>query len=365
MMPRAALWSLVAVIGCGPSPSAPPPAPVIGVPPASGPAVTQGAFVVTLSRDAVVTGPPEAPVEKGSCEVVARLFDADSDSPVNAAVSLWRVGVPEDARWTGGDQCYGGPATTLEASIRFEDIPPGRYRIACADQRAGAEDAPEFVVTRGERRVDVPLLLARTFRARIRIVDAEGRPAPSVARARSLTEGLQGKGCAWVRPRIPKFAREPEPIRLGRPGCIAEWGRPAPETVATDSGYLGLRNYTETSRIGQGRWTEELTPPGCATIRAVVSSDDAADETFAGLAVTLDALVAHVTRPDGARVTTKDAVVSATGDAVRCAWAAPPDAERASAFRVSVTAPGFEPLEFTWTFAERDTPHVLVPARPK
>ncbi len=368
--------AVIAVAACGPSP--PPPAPAAPPVPAPAPAFVVGPGapgrpgvvdtemeVRIVNPHPVAVGPPEAPVEKGDCEVVARLFDGDSDRPVNARISLWRVDVPEDASWTGGDQCYGGPVTTLEASVRFEQIPPGRYRIACMEQRSGAEDGPEFAVTRGEQRVDVALLPARTFRARMRIVDLAGKPVASVARATLSSHGgtERDKAPEWVRPRTPKFSTDPK-FPAGKPSS-EQWGGPDSETVATDAGWLGLRSYTETARNGQASWREEITPPGCATIRVVVLSDDAADETFAALAVKFDELTARVTRPDGSRVTYDDAVIRASGDAIKCPWDAPQGAERASVFRVHVEARGFEPLEFDWSYATRETPRVLVPAQQK
>src|SRR5512138_2286647 len=133
MTPRAALWTLLALAACGPSSApAPAPAPVPGPAPVfAGPGAGRTTAQVAIVHGRGDPGPPSPPVEKGACEVVARLLNADTDSPVNATISLWRVGLPEDGSWTAGDQCYGGPATTLEASIRFEEIPPGRYRIAC------------------------------------------------------------------------------------------------------------------------------------------------------------------------------------------------------------------------------------------
>ncbi len=120
---------------------------------------------------------PPAPRPPESCDarLFVRLADGETGSPVAMEVRLWRLGVPEDERWTEGDLEVATMAVTTTGGF-VEGLVPGRYRLSCPGRREGAEDPPEFSVRSGDNDFVGSLSMPRTFRVHLRVYDEEGRP---------------------------------------------------------------------------------------------------------------------------------------------------------------------------------------------
>jgi hypothetical protein len=118
--------------------------------------------VEELVEEEWIGGPPD-PVGAGSAEVTLRLRSHADGSPVDARVQLWRLNAPASEHWTDGDQLQKTVQTERGMAV-VPQLPEGRYRICCEDQRRWHEDPPPFAVRGARTAVDFDVATPRTFR---------------------------------------------------------------------------------------------------------------------------------------------------------------------------------------------------------
>lgn len=376
---RAAMWALwvvaaVAAVGAvwsamdRPAPSAPPAvAPAIEPPPApvAAPGPSRDEFErppLPESDPSAVVSSNECPLERGTCAVVIRLRDADGGAPVDLRFALWRVAIPADDVWSAGDREY-AKATPVDGVARIEGMPEGRYRICCNEQRKDADDPPEFRVPAGSD-MELAVHLVRSFRARLRITDLGGSAVGEASKR------WGGGSISFRSNRPPPWATKRTPHgRLG--GGLFSIGSGhsmpdrSPESVRADAGYFELPPFRESTRESSAAATCEFGVANCVPVDVRLDSDEARDTTFVGVAVPAEELIRRVLRPDGLAVDPATTLTIATCSAVANEWDAPLDAWRSVPVHVQVLVSGFRSLEFRWTYAERETPRVLVPSSPK
>jgi hypothetical protein len=304
---------------------------------------------------------PSAELGDGDATLRLLLLAYENLAPVAMPVRLWRLGVPESETWTEGDQVQ-AEFDVGETGVQIEHLPAGRYRVECRDPRPNSTDPPEFVVADGENAAAVPVMHRRSFRLRLRLVDADGA-AVRQAKQRPLggggTFGSGHSPPSWASPRVRK-GRGPDGYGFGGFGTGCGRSGPRKTVVADADGFFDLGTIRERGVDSHSDWTDELAADGAAAV--VVSMDDATpvDSTYVAVAPRLDVLVAHVKCPDGSALDPKTAKIEATSNATRCAWTPPADTWRTVQVDVKVVRDGCEALRFLWSAETADVEHRLV-----
>lgn len=175
-----------------------------------------------------------------------RLYDSVSRQPIRSPIELWRIGLPEDRRWTAGDELV-ERVEVPEPGHVFADLLAGRYRVHARAQRVGAEDPPVFEVV-GPTDVDLGVAMPRAFAVAVELIDVYGR---SVDAACIGTHGhFDGGGTpTWARERRDKLA---DMLLVGSGGAAGFYRS---TTAVTRSGPRGL---------ALGLWRERNQEPGRA-----------------------------------------------------------------------------------------------------
>jgi len=316
---------------------------------------------------------PADQFERGVTTLRLRLRSDIDGEPVEMKVRLWRLGVPEDATWTAGDEvCATLVVPTGGAAV--DRLPPGRYRLECRDRRSPSHDPPEFTLEKdgGERVIEVPN--RPWFRVRLLLADETGaRIESSVSRRGGSASGFhtsQGNAApGWATPRRSKSADWASFSSSGPGGLAAGDGvgeRTGTPVHATPDRCFDLGRRQEDRTGEYHRWTHWFHTENRNDVIVSVWKDPInEDATFVGVAAPRDVLLAHVVGPDGTRLDPATAKIELLCRAVRHEWTPPADAWRTVPVHVKIVKPGCEPLEFDWTAATADAPHALVASPPK
>jgi hypothetical protein len=311
---------------------------------------------------------PSRELENDAVKLRLRLRADPSGEPVAMRVRLWRLGVPEDAEWSGGDEMRSEIAVP-EEGVTFEDLPPGRYRIQCLNAR-NLPDPPDFEIAKGANAHDVDVPVRRWFRVRLRIVDEDGEIIRRSMKCRGRAAGGGSSGtepwATWARPRAPRAGDPPQ----RSPGGSSLSGDAFPEKTgpivsADGEGWFDLGSKQEPRRGGYGWSSWDFRAESRADVWARVDHDWGVDSTLIGVAPSNATLLARVVLPNGTAVDPVQAEVVAVCIADRHPSDPPADAWRRLPVKVKVTVPECKPLEFVWTAAKADAEHVLVPLPPR
>jgi hypothetical protein len=303
----------------------------------------------------------------GDATLRLRLIGDADGNPVAMKYLLWRLGVPESADWTAGDQieCV---ATAPDEDVVWKDLAPGRYRLQCIDARDGGVDPPEFTVAHGANDVCIAVPNRRTFRLRLLLAGEDGAARRRCVRTSKRRDGgWCGTSGERLTPdlaevRRPRIGRSEDTIFVGMGGSWLDedQGRDGPLGAEPDR-YFDVGFHIEN---GRRLSFSEYAADNAATVCVNVDDAIGVDTTFVGAAPSHAALLAHVTA-NGRPLDPSAAKVEAKSDAIRCPWDAPADAWRTIPVHVKVTCDGFEPLAFDWTAATAGAEHPLVPLPPK
>lgn len=300
----------------------------------------------------------------GTATLRLRLRDDRDGRPAEMPVRLWRLGVPADATWNAGDEMRAS-LIVRERGVTVERLPAGRYRVQCLEARDGS-DPPEFDVRNGSNERELAVPSRRAFRVRLRLVDERGE----VVRRSIQWETLEPafgvvsveSAPSWATPRKRTLGDRERFFDLG---IHCEHVRITPMLAPDRDGYLDLGQLREPDRRAYSEQRMPIRFDSRARIDLTVSERFGTDSTLLGVAPSIDALLAHVTFPDGGSVDPADARVDAVSDAERHDWDAPADAWRSVPVHVTVTVDKHLPLKFVWTGATADLEHRLVPLPPR
>jgi hypothetical protein len=398
----AAAWAAVGVVGMSTGSRIVPHRSTLGVevePPApvtpAAPTPGVAAEMPVIDRSPVVENSdcdgnlPADELERGDATLRLRLLGDPDGEPVEMDVRLWRLDVAAGQSWTAGDEMR-ARFRSSKSGDSFARLPPGRYRLQLFDARAGAED-PEFRLANGSNDVVVRVPVRRWFRVRLRFVDERGEPIrgvevfdksagtcgtwrafgfpmprwshPRRPYGPHLDYGQgpdDGDGTDWRRRRGLSFQLQGDHAILTNDWC----GRG--ETVHADAeGSFDLGERLESS--DQQGWFRDflLQSEGQAKATFELGSGRAVDTTYVGVAPRITTLLSHVAYPNRWPLAPSNGTIETSSHAIRCSWDPPADAWRTVPVHVKVAVAGYAPLEFDWTAATADTPHVLIPESPK
>lgn len=303
--------------------------------------------------DAPPSAPPEsadAPGETpaaGGAALHLRLVDDDTGEAVTASVRLWRLDL-------GSARLFWSGKVPVEGAA-IPDLPKGRYRVQCEDQRKGAPDPPEFVVPGRETARTLPLKMPRTFRARLLVFDEEGR---SVTEGSLAHVGSRFSSRPDVRPGWAPGDGDPEIVE-GDSSSEVDFLAPADPVVARD-GAFDLGGFEESRRGATDGRFHRFRADGSNDVIAVVSSDHSADTSYVALCVPLDVLARSVFLPNGVRAFDAGARVRALSEAEPWLVDLPFTLAQTIPVRVAVSLEGYETLAFDWRYgADTVTRRVL------
>jgi hypothetical protein len=324
---------------------------------------------------------PPREMEHGGASLRLRLVSDVDGAPVAMPVRLWRLGVGWSGEWTCGDEVRAALDVPVDG-VTFPRLPAGRYRLQCLDTRRDAQDPPEFALS-GVDTVRVARVASRrTFRQRVRLTDESGVAIGTVTwRSRSEStcgtsdamERRKGIGIpAWAVPRTKELVDSSWWWLPAWPSIADEhwsvvrrptWGgRVRPPAGVSADGDIDLGTYLQRGLLRAVHETFTIAAAGHVPVDVDVDDDSptGADLTFVGVSPHPDALLAQVTRPDGGSI--EQAHVEMRTAAVLHEGTPPADVWRTIPVHVRVDGLyGFQPLEFDWTAATADAPHVLVP----
>lgn len=289
------------------------------------------------------------------------LIDGDTGAPVAMPVTLWRLGVAEGNGWTGGDQIQMELPVAV-GGAQVPDLPEGRYRLQCDEQRKGAPDPAGFTIEAGENVRHIKVLRPRKFHALLRVFDLEGNEI----RAGLLETGRTGEHNKTTY-RAPKWAKPRGPIKGrgyglfgGRGDHLMTGWDPRPSNLAGDRGFdLGL--HRESTRFRGWGGLHRLRVEGFCDVWASVSSDLARDVTLCGVVVPVEKMIECLRLPEGTDAKLADAKITARCLSAIHEGGAPFATAKKSKFRVWIDLPGFMPLRYTWLLDQPTTPKVLQP----
>ncbi|MHC4548011.1 MAG: hypothetical protein ACYTEZ_04470 [Planctomycetota bacterium] len=304
------------------------------------------------------TQPPGGNAE-GSCTLRLRLLDDATGVPLETAVDLWRLDLPEDASRTAGDQLRATQEVAADGST-FRNLPPGRYRVVVHGQSYRAADPPAFPVFGDVTDWTLPVRTPRRHRVHLRVLGEAGA---------ELREG----GFRYVssgysdRPATPSWARR---RRLKVPGCsgnvafgigggVACGGGRSPARWTPAGFDLGW--FTEDSRRRHRRWSRTFVARERSVVGVCIDGELAGDRTYLGVAVSVDALRDLVFLPDGRRASEAGALFTARSGAIALTPTTSREAWREIAVEVEVGLVGYENLEFTYRVARPPAPQVMRP----
>ena len=314
-----------------------------------------------------IQAPPQLPVypiapEVRDARLVLRLVDDETGRPVAMAVRLWRLGVPEDERWTEGDiEIETVPVDEEGTTLR--DLVPGRYRLFADGQRMDAPDPPEFALTSGENAVETRVVVARTIPLFLRVFDEEGR---SVERGRIQVLGsgfsrTTRDSPSWARSRCEKLADGG--FRGGSGSFLAGRGcNPSPGAlVEATAGVRGfeLGDWTEERRDGREGWGLRVEFDGRNEVRTGAGGGTGFTGVIVAPALSRERMLLGVVLDDGGTALERGATAEARADALWLRSGESQDLWRAIPVRVKVTLDGYEPLEFEVRADDEETRRVL------
>ena len=288
-----------------------------------------------------------APPETRDARLTVRLTDADTGAPVAMEVRLWRLGVTEDDRWTGGDVDL-ETIQVAEGGGSTRDLVPGRYRLCCDAQREGAPDPPEFEVRSGDNEFKAAVLLARTVPLWLRVVDEEGRAieSGSVRGLGACNHRRSRSRPPWARHRAEKLPdggfRFPGSSG-GGVGCSMRSPSAAAALAAPEGFAVGL--WTEPRRNGRSSSGTQFEFDGRSAVRVGAGWREGDTGTFIAPSLPIERLLEGLTLEDGGSPLDRGATVEAQAAAIPIREGDPADAWRSVPIRVKVTLAGYRTLE--------------------
>ena len=293
---------------------------------------------------------PDELLGEGDATLTLRLISSDTGQPVASSVRLWRLGVPAGGGWTWGDQIQ-RLLDVQAGGVVVDDLPAGWYRVQANGQRKGAGDPPRFQVPDGPSSQDVEVAMPRTFRARLRVFDADGRELLEAALG-SGAGGSTGRtnktAPAWAEPRRPEggAAGFLEGFHCRR-AVYADRG-----VVRADPEGFDLGEVQESAR--KKRWSRghRITVPGSNEVICGATGDDGGNVTYYGIVVPIERVVAEVRLPNGDPLHLDLLKIEARCFAEALADDAAPGAWREIPIHVVVKLEGHKPLLFNWRLDE-------------
>ena len=282
-------------------------------------------------------------------------------------VRLWRLGVPEDAAYSEGDELRAA-LDVPEEGVTIERLPAGRYRVQCLDAR-DAPDPPEFGISDGVNERDVEVPVRRGFRLRLRIVDENSAVVQRTmmcpgwtARAHSSEDDLAPR---WATP-LRRKGEELWSDEFPSFGVGHSLGKDTGPIVTSDrDGFFDLGRHQDPRRGEYERTWPTFVTESRACVSVAVDEEIGVDSTFVGVAPLIGTVLARVVLPNGEFVDPSTAEVAAWSDAERHPWDVSADAWRTIPVHVKVVVEDCEPLEFVWTANTADDEHTLVPLPPR
>jgi len=288
-------------------------------------------------------------LESRDAQLLLRLVDAETGAPVAMEADLWRLGAPEDERWTEGDLEIDSGRVPVEGNS-LRDLVPGRYRLHADGQRIGVPDPPEFRIRPGENGFEARVVVARTIPLRLVVRDEEGR---------RLERGTTRAGgfCSfsnhpsfpdWARPRGEKQADGS--VRFSRraggasTGCGALAGGERPASAGADGFFVGL--WTEERRNRRESWGVRFEFEGHSAVAVGAGGGAGYTGVLVAPSLSRQRILRGVVLEDGGRAVDLDTQVEASAAA---SWLRPGESEelwRSVPVRAKVTLDGHLPLEF-------------------
>jgi hypothetical protein len=304
---------------------------------------------------------PEALLGTGDATLRVWLLSDHTGEPVEAAVRLWRLGVLEGQGWKGGDQIQREFKVTRQGGVVM-NLPVGRYRLQCDEQRKGADDSAEFTIESGDNTRHITVSLPRKFPVRFRVFDLGGQEIREgtleTARLGYLSREVR-EAPEWADPRQPLKGRGFYGMDKHEDGGVSVWD-PRPNNLAGFDGFdLGLKE--EEWRLKRKYGLHRLRLPGMAELRASVPIDLTRAVTLAGLAVPLTTVLSGVRLPEAEERTLADARVTALAFSEVVESGDPFETAKKTRIHVRVELPGYQLLRYEWEFGESPEPRTLIP----
>ncbi|MCE9634082.1 MAG: hypothetical protein K8T90_00115 [Planctomycetes bacterium] len=330
-----------------------------GEAPGSPAAATSGPAPEAVAAPMIAGELPEDALGTGPCELFLNLVDDSTGAPLAAKVRLWRLGVPEDERWTAGDHVQKKGNVPAEG-IRWSALPAGRYLVQVDAQRRAAAAIPVVALDRAAS-VTVRAQMPRTFPVRVIVCDAFGGRIDSA----SVKRGAGGSSLRSPRPPVAVVPRRPRvedtSATFGMGGGSSSFftSRRATPIVGGPDGFE-LGTITEGSNEGEPRATWTLSfAEGCnVDVRAV--GEEAGKGTYVAFTEPLAPIVAGVHLPDGRLAADAGAKVTAACIAVLRGPTDPADRWRDAVVEVRVALGGF--LDATFEHRVGESPPQIVMA---
>lgn len=334
--------------------------------PAAGARVALPVGGSTMDGAATATSPGSGGTpgaERGRCVLRLRLLDETSGKPFASDVELWRLDLPEDERWTAGDQLE----TTRNVGpdgYTFANLPAGRYRpVVCEQSFLADGDPPAFLVRGAVTDRDLAVRVPRWHRVCLQVFDERGRELRT-ARIRHHSWSWYSDGPmepAWALRRRPKHASAGLHRSIVVGGGIGGGGSlPYREATWTEAGF-DLGRCREDTRGRRSSEPRSLLLPGHTAVIVDVNGRLSADRTYVAVSVSLEELKDYVFLPDGRRAADAGALFEARSDAVERKPSLPPDAWRSLPVHVRVGLGGHELLTFEYRVDRPPAPQVMRP----
>jgi hypothetical protein len=298
--------------------------------------------------------------DRGQCVLRLRLLDEATGQPLASHVELWRLGLPEDERWTAGDErqltTHMGPD-----GCAFSRLPAGRYRLAVRGQSFVVDDdPPAFVVRDAVTDLALPVCAPRSHRVYLRMFDQRGREHRtaefrrhcSTSRSRPPTEP------AWARRRRPKGASAHVGLQAGVGGGGGAYGGEWRVAPWTEAGF-DLGCFREDTRWERRTTKVSLVVARHSNVFLSVSGRLDSERTYVAAAVSLEELHDLVFLPDGRRALDAGALFEVRSRAVEVKPPLSPDAWRSEPVRVRVALAGYDLLIFDYHLDRPTRPQVM------
>lgn len=304
---------------------------------------------------------PDDPPERGPCTLALTVLVEGREKPLYGSVDLWRLDVPGDALWLPGDH--------LQTTVRIHagkgeatGLPEGRYRAVYDGQRRVDDDPPPFAVRGPRTEVTLRVALPREFAGSLRLVDENGVPLKHATLRRDGLWSWKYRGDpAWVKPRMlvqPEgFNTSRWPVGGSGSGTFGGSHRTY-QPIHAAGDLFALGPFEEPDKEQRPHRELQVAAAGSNRVRVILGDGATGPTTHLGVALPLELLLARLALPDGSPVLGSAAEVEATSDAEVMTPATPADRWRRLPVKVTVTIPGYEPLELT---ADADHPSPMPP----
>ncbi len=132
-------------------------------------------------------------------KVQLTLRERASGEPREGQIQLWRLGIPAEKGWTGGDERVGDFRVPKDG-LEIPDLAPGRYRAASDAHACTAPDLPEFELEGPRTDVALAVDAPQEREVWVEVFDAHGQPFEKAEYKPSSRNG-HARVPKWLHPR--------------------------------------------------------------------------------------------------------------------------------------------------------------------